>query len=113
MKNQNAVYIMTNYLNTTFYIGVTNNLLRRIFEHKLQNKESFTSKYNLNKLVYFEIIESIEVAIKREKQLKNWKRQWKLDLITKNNPSFRDLSNDIGLTEDLIKTLIDSGSSPE
>ena len=108
MKNQNAVYIMTNYLNTTFYIGVTNNLLRRILEHKSQNKECFTSKYNLNKLVYFEITESIEVAIKREKQLKNWKRQWKIDLITKNNPSFKDLSNDIGLTNELIKTLIDS-----
>ena len=108
MKNQNAVYIMTNYLNTTFYIGVTNNLLRRILEHKSQNKECFTSKYNLNKLVYFEITESIEVAIKREKQLKNWKRQWKIDLITKNNPSFKDLSNDIGLTNELIKTLVDS-----
>ena len=113
MKNQNAVYIMTNYLNTTFYIGVTNNLLRRVLEHKSQNKECFTSKYNLNKLVYFEMTESIEVAIKREKQLKNWKRQWKLDLITKNNPSFKDLSNEIGLTDELTKTLIDSGSSPE
>ena len=111
MKNQNAVYIMTNYLNTTFYIGVTNNLLRRVYEHKSQNKECFTSKYNLNKLVYFEITESIEVAIKREKQLKNWKREWKIDLITKNNPSFKDLSNDIGLTDELIKTLIDPESS--
>ena len=111
MKNQNAVYIMTNHLNTTFYIGVTNNLLRRVIEHKSQNKECFTSKYNLNKLVYFEITESIETAIKREKQLKNWKRQWKIDLITKNNPAFNDLSNDIGLTDDLIKTLIDPESS--
>lgn len=111
MKNQNAVYIITNYLNTTFYIGVTNNLLRRVIEHKSQNKECFTSKYNLNKLVYFEITESIETAIKREKQLKNWKRQWKIDLITKNNPAFNDLSNDIGLTDDLIKTLIDPESS--
>ena len=102
---------MTNYLNTTFYIGVTNNLLRRVIEHKSQNKECFTSKYNLNKLVYFEITESIETAIKREKQLKNWKRQWKIDLITKNNPAFNDLSNDIGLTDDLIKTLIDPESS--
>ena len=111
MKNQNAVYIMTNYLNTTFYIGVTNNLLRRVIEHKSQNKECFTSKYNLNKLVYFEVIESIEVAIKREKQLKNWKRQWKIDLITKDNPSFKDLSSNIGLTDDLIKALIDPESS--
>ena len=111
MKNQNAVYIMTNYLNTTFYIGVTNNLLRRVCEHKLQNKDCFTSKYNINKLVYFEITESIEVAIKREKQLKNWKRQWKIDLIVKDNPAFKDLSNDIGLTDELIKTLIDPESS--
>lgn len=107
MKNQNAVYIMTNYLNITFYIGVTNNLLRRVIEHKSQNKECFTSKYNLNKLVYFEVTKSIEVAIKREKQLKNWKRQWKIDLITKDNPSFKDLSSNIGLTDDLIKALID------
>ena len=111
MKNQNAVYIMTNYLNTTFYVGVTNNLLRRVIEHKSQSKECFTSKYNLNKLVYYEITESIELAINREKQLKNWKRQWKIDLIKKNNSSFKDLSNDIGLTDDLMKTLIDPESS--
>ena len=55
--------------------------------------------------------ESIEVAIRREKQLKNWKRQWKIDLIAKNNPAFKDLSNDIGLTDELIKTLIDPESS--
>ena len=111
MKKQNAVYIMTNYLNTTFYIGVTNNLLRRILEHKSLNKNCFTSKYNLNKLVYFELTESIEDAIKREKQLKNWKRQWKIDLIIKNNPEFKDLSKDIGLTDEFIKTLIDPESS--
>ena len=115
MKNQNAVYIMTNYLNTTFYIGVTNNLLRRVFEHKVEFNNGFTSKYNLNKLVYFEMTESIEVAIKREKQLKNWKREWKIDLITKDNPSFKDLSAEIGLTDDLIielrKALIDPESS--
>ena len=58
---------MTNYLNTTFYIGVTNNLLRRVCEHKSQNKDCFTSKYNINKLVYFETTESIEIAIKRVK----------------------------------------------
>ena len=111
MKKQNAVYIMTNYLNTTFYIGVTNNLLRRILEHKSLNKNCFTSKYNLNKLVYFELTESNEEAIKREKQLKNWKRQWKIDLIIKNNPEFKDLSKDIGLTDEFIKTLIDPESS--
>ena len=99
MKKQASVYIMTNYLNTTFYIGVTSNLLRRIQEHKSQCKECFTQKYNLNKLVYFEITDNIEDALNREKQLKNWKRQWKIDLITKTNPGFKDLSKDIGYIE--------------
>lgn len=95
--NQNAVYIMTNYLNSTFYIGVTNNLYRRVKEHKDKYNKGFTSKYNLCKLIYFEISDSIEVAILREKQLKNWKRQWKIDLIQSINPSFKDLSSEIGL----------------
>ena len=95
--NQNAVYIMTNYLNSTFYIGVTNNLYRRVKEHKDKYNKGFTSKYNLCKLVYFEISDSIEVAILREKQLKNWKRQWKIDLIQSINPSFKDLCSEIGL----------------
>ncbi len=88
---------MTNYLNSTFYIGVTNNLYRRVKEHKDKYNKGFTSKYNLCKLVYFEISDSIEVAILREKQLKNWKRQWKIDLIQSINPSFKDLSSEIGL----------------
>ena len=109
MKNQNAVYIMTNYLNTTLYIGVTNDLLRRVFEHKTKFNDGFTAKYNLNKLVYFEITNSIEDALNREKQLKNWKRDWKIELIKKTNPEFKDLSDDIGLNIEII----DSGSSPE
>ena len=88
---------MTNYLNSTFYIGVTNNLYRRVKEHKDKYNKGFTSKYNICKLVYFEMSESIEVAIQREKQLKNWKRQWKIDLIQSVNPSFKDLSSEIGL----------------
>lgn len=106
---RNAVYIMTNYLNTTFYIGVTNNLLRRVYEHKVGLNKGFTEKYNLNKLVYYELAENIEDAIKREKQLKNWKRQWKIDLITKNNPGYKDLSDDIGLDIKLIDPESSSG----
>ncbi len=109
MEKQNAVYIMTNYLNTTFYIGVTNNLLRRVIEHKKGINEGFTSKYNLNKLVYFELTPSIEDALNREKQLKNWKRDWKIDLIKKTNPHFRDLSEDIGITKALIDPESSSG----
>lgn len=75
MENRYTVYIMTNYLNTTFYIGVTNDLFRRINEHKQKINDGFTAKYNLSKLVYFESTNSIEVALNREKQLKNWKRQ--------------------------------------
>ena len=105
MKKTYAVYIMTNYLNTTFYIGVTNDLVRRVYEHKMKINEGFTSKYNLNKLVYFEITDNVNDALNREKQLKNWKRAWKLDLIQKTNPTYSDLSAEIGLT--------DSGTSPE
>lgn len=106
MAKQNAVYIMTNFNNTTLYIGVTNNLLRRICEHKSKIMDGFTAKYNLNKLIYFELTSSIEDAISREKQLKNWKRDWKISLIQEQNPTFRDLSYDIGFTD----SLIDSGS---
>ena len=98
-QHLNAVYIMTNAYNTTLYIGVTNDLLRRVNEHKTKFNEGFTSKYNLDKLVYFELTPSIEDAINREKQLKNWKRDWKINLIKKTNPNFKDLSKDIGLSE--------------
>ena len=89
MSRKNAVYIMTNYTNTTLYIGVTNNLLRRIKEHKTKAVKEFTSRYNIKKLVYFELTENIEDALNREKQLKNWKRQWKIDLIKKTIPNLR------------------------
>ena len=92
MNKTYAVYILTNYNQTTFYIGVTGNLQKRIWEHKNKFVEGFSSKYNLNKLVYFELTESVESAIKREKQLKNWHREWKLNLIRKQNPEFKDLS---------------------
>jgi len=85
------VYIVTNFNNTTFYIGVTNDLERRIYEHKEETKESFTKLYHLGKLVYFEECSDIEAAIAREKQLKNWHRQWKINLIKSINPQLQDL----------------------
>lgn len=78
------VYIMTNK-SKTLYIGVTNDLHRRIYEHKNKLIDGFTKKYNISKLVYFEVYTSIEDAIKREKQLKNWHRQWKINLIESSN----------------------------
>ncbi len=93
-EHQYFVYILSNQINTVIYIGVTNNLLRRIQEHKHKLKESFTKKYNCTKLVYFEETDSIHTAIEREKQLKNWRRQWKFNLIKEENPEFKDLSHD-------------------
>ena len=88
------VYILSNMKNGTLYIGFTNDLERRIFEHKNKLIEGFTQKYSLNKLVYFECFQYVNDAIKREKQLKNWNRQWKIDLIEKENPKWEDLSLD-------------------
>ena len=86
------VYILTNYQTTTFYIGVTSNLEKRIYQHKHKTFEGFTQKYNVDKLVYFETTNSIENALNREKQLKRWHRQWKINLIKEINPNFDDLS---------------------
>jgi len=93
--NSYYVYILTSKKNGILYIGVTNNLLRRIYEHKNHLLEGFTDKYWLNRLVYFEQTSSIESALQREKQLKKWNRQWKIDLIEKTNPEWEDLYQDI------------------
>lgn len=96
MKNFNFyVYILTNKWNKVLYIGVTNNLKRRLEEHKNKIHNGFASKYNLNKLVYFEHFNYINDAIKREKRLKKWKRKWKDELINQVNPEWRDLVDDL------------------
>ena len=87
------VYILTNKNNTVMYIGVTNNLERRIYEHKNKMIQGFTSKYNVNKLVYYEIFGDVEYAICREKELKGWKREKKNKLVEDKNPEW----NEIGL----------------
>jgi putative endonuclease len=95
MKLTNAfIYIMSNKNVTTFYIGVTNDLERRVKEHRDGDGSEFTSKYKLTYLVYYEIISDIKSAIKREKQLKNWHREWKTDLIKELNPKMLDLASD-------------------
>jgi len=89
---QYYVYILTNKRHTVFYIGVTNNLLRRIQEHRNElNPDSFTNRYNINKLVYFETAQTAYSAITREKELKGWMRYRKIDLIGSLNPDWVDL----------------------
>ncbi|MBA6379113.1 MULTISPECIES: GIY-YIG nuclease family protein [unclassified Colwellia] len=91
---QPHIYIMTNIKNTTLYIGVTSQLVQRVYQHKSKLTLGFTNKYNLNKLVYFESFETMYDAITREKQLKNWRRAWKKNLIEQMNPNWLDLSKD-------------------
>jgi putative endonuclease len=86
------VYIVTNQRNTTLYTGVTNSLERRMFEHKTKLNKGFTSRYNCDKLVYFEEFGNILEAIAREKQLKKYHRAWKEELITEMNSTWKDLT---------------------
>ncbi|MDF4889688.1 GIY-YIG nuclease family protein [Vibrio parahaemolyticus] len=87
-----CVYILTSKNNSVLYIGVTSQLAQRIWQHKNGIVEGFTKKYHVHKLVYFELFEDMATAINREKQLKQWKREWKLELVRETNPNFRDLS---------------------
>jgi len=88
---QYFVYILASKRNGTLYAGVTNNLIKRVWEHKNNVIEGFTQKYNVRKLVYYEITDDVDSAIIREKQMKKWRRQWKIELIEKSNPEWKDL----------------------
>ena len=92
MVRGGCVYILTNFTHTVLYIGVTSELYFRIKEHKEKlYPKAFTAKYNCNKLVYYEQLSTIEDAIAKEKQLKNWRRDWKINLINSSNPRWEDL----------------------
>jgi len=96
MYNRNYyVYILASKRNGTLYIGITNNLKRRIWEHKSNVVEGFTKKYCVHTLVYFEETSDVNSALSREKSLKKWNRNWKLKLIEKENPEWKDLYNDL------------------
>ena len=92
--HQYYVYILASKKNGTLYIGVTNDLPTRVLQHKQKTNEGFTSKYDITLLVYFEHFQYIDHAIKREKQLKKWNRDWKLKLIEEENKEWKDLSED-------------------
>lgn len=90
-EHQYYIYIITNKPGGVLYIGVTNDLVRRVSEHREGEVSGFTQKYKLKHLVYFEQTDTIEAALQREKNLKNWHRQWKINLIEESNPGWKDL----------------------
>lgn len=95
MKKYYYVYILANKKNGTLYIGITSSLKKRIHQHKNGVADGFTKKYNIKLLVYYETFEYVYAALYREKQLKNWNRKWKIELIEKENPKWRDLYDDL------------------
>ena len=89
------VYILSNKNRTTLYVGVTNDIVNRLYEHRYAIGSKFTSRYNCFDLVYYEVHSSIQSAIDREKQLKRWHKEWKLNLIKAINPELKDLSDEV------------------
>ncbi len=90
MDKQPAVYILASKRNGTLYIGVTSDLVKRIWEHRNNMVKGFTKRYSVHQLVWYELHETMESAIQREKQIKEWKRRWKLELIERVNPDWQD-----------------------
>lgn len=95
MEKNSYVYILASRRNGTLYIGVTSDLISRVWAHKAGAVSGFTQKYGITRLVYFEHYDAIETAIRREKAMKKWNRTWKLELIERDNPEWRDLWPDI------------------
>ena len=95
MLNDYYVYILASDRNGTLYIGVTNNIFRRVNEHKNKDIKGFTEKYNIDQLVYYEKYEDINEAIIQEKRLKKWNRKWKINLVEQNNSEWQDLTNQL------------------
>ena len=91
-----CAYILASKPNGTLYIGVTTNLIARLHQHRTNTIPGFTSRYAVHRLVHFEMCDTMEAAILREKQLKNWRRQWKINLIEAGNPRWNDLATDLG-----------------
>ena len=92
---QYYVYFLASRPGGTLYVGVANNVLRRVYEHRSKAVQGFTKSYNIDKLVHYEIYSSIQDALQREKNIKHWPRAWKTKLILQNNPSWRDLYEDL------------------
>lgn len=94
-RKEPAVYVLATHRHGTLYIGVTSNLRKRVWQHKNHLLSGFTGRYAVYRLVYYELHAAMLGAIQREKQLKNWKREWKIELIERSNPDWRDLYGDV------------------
>ncbi len=109
-----CVYIVASGYNLAIYVGVTSNLVGRIMQHRAGRFDGHTKKYGIHRLVYFEVAETMESAIAREKQLKRWRREWKRNLIERQNPMWNDLA--VGLGLEPLRALsdgpVDPGTSP-
>jgi putative endonuclease len=92
---QPCVYLLASRRNGTLYVGVTSNLVKRVWEHKQDVVEGFTKRYRVHTLVWYELHDSMEAAIRREKAIKEWRRRWKIALIERTNPNWRDLYEDL------------------
>jgi putative endonuclease len=103
MERLPAVYIMANRYRGTIYVGVTSGLWSRVCDHKNKTTPGFTSGYNLTTLVWYEHWRTMEAAIRREKRIKEWKRNWKIELIEKMNPEWRDLHDSIDVLANLVE----------
>jgi putative endonuclease len=112
MERTPCVYLLASSFHGTLYTGVTSNLLGRVWQHREEVTGGFTKRYDVKRLVWFEVHETMESAISREKSIKRWQRRWKVELIERQNPTWRDLAEDFGF-DSLIKNKVDSGSGPE
>ena len=111
MDKQPCVYLLARASHSTLYTGVTSNLIGRIQQHRDEVVRSFTQRYGIKRLVWYEVHDTMDSAILREKRIKRWPREWKYDLIHKENPTWRDLAEDFGL-EPLPRVKADPGSRP-
>jgi len=111
MERVPCVYLLASGFHGTLYTGVTSHLLGRVWQHREEVTGGFTKRYHVKRLVWFEVLETMESAIKREKSIKRWHRQWKVQRVEAENPTWRDLAEDFGF-ESLIKKKVDPGSRP-
>ena len=112
MERQPCTYLLARASHSTFYTGVTTDLVGRVWQHRTEATKGFTARYGIKRLVWFELHETMESAIRREKQIKRWRRQWKYDLVNMANPTWRDLAEDFGFEPLPLVKQADPGSRP-